>query len=240
MGVYEELLDLVPAKLHREFGEVFYSGRTAFQQPSPIYLLGFNPGGDPARSELSRYTVGADLAEARTPQRHDWSGFEDNWHDFGAGAVRFQRRVLHLIHGCGFGPRQVPASNAIFVRSARIDALDTARKVALLRNCWPVHEAVIRSLGVRVVVCFGHKTGDWIKAQLAANAEPAIEVYKEDNGRRWRSETRVGRDGIEVVTLTHPSRANWENPRSDPTQLVVNALERAAGSRSFPCGHGSP
>jgi hypothetical protein len=46
-GLYDELLNLVPAALHHEFGEVFYSGRTAFEQPSPIYLLGFNPGGDP-------------------------------------------------------------------------------------------------------------------------------------------------------------------------------------------------
>lgn len=37
-GLYDELLNLVPAALHHEFGEVFYSGRTAFEQPSPIYL----------------------------------------------------------------------------------------------------------------------------------------------------------------------------------------------------------
>lgn len=51
-GLYEALQNLVPARLHHEFGEVFYSGRSAFQHPSPIYLLGFNPGGDPANAAL--------------------------------------------------------------------------------------------------------------------------------------------------------------------------------------------
>jgi hypothetical protein len=64
-GLYDELLELVPAALHSEFGEVFYSGRTAFEQPSPIYLLGFNPGGDPSNAALNRYTIGYDLDASR-------------------------------------------------------------------------------------------------------------------------------------------------------------------------------
>ena len=83
--LFDELLDLVPTELHPEPGEVFYSGATAFAQPSLLYLLGFNPGGDPARAELSRYTIAADLAASRAPLRREWSGFEDDWRDFGPG-----------------------------------------------------------------------------------------------------------------------------------------------------------
>ncbi len=225
---FDELLDLVPPELHQEFGEVFYSGASAFEQPSLLYVLGFNPGGDPSKAGLSRYTIGADLWASRAPQRRDWSGFEDDWREFGPGAVAFQRRVRHLLAACGIeGPRKVPASNVLFLRSTRIEALDPKRTQALLRDCWVVHERVISALGVRVVVCLGQATGRWVRARVGASDAVAIDSYTETNRRRWRSTTHHGKNGIQVVTLTHPSVADWTNPRSDPTGLVVRALERA-------------
>ena len=227
-ALFDELLDLVPHDLHREFGEVFYSGASAFEQRAPMYLLGFNPGGDPSKAELNHYTIGYDLGLSRTPQRHDWSGFEDDWCDFGPGAVAFQRRVRHLITACGIdSPRNVPASNLVFVRSARVETLDPQRTKTLLSECWAIHEKVISALGVGVVVCFGQATGQWVRAKLGAN-DPVIDTFTEANERRWRSTTHLGQDGIQVVTLTHPSVADWTNRRTDPSELVVRALERAA------------
>ncbi|MEO6885679.1 MAG: hypothetical protein ABI232_05240, partial [Jatrophihabitantaceae bacterium] len=193
-GLYDELLNLVPSELHHEFGEVFYSGRTTFVQPSPIYLLGFNPGGDPSKPALNRYTIGFDLDASRAPERRDWSGFEDDWREFGPGAVAFQRRVRHLVNVCGYDTsRTVPASNVIFVRSTRVETLDAKHTKTLLHDCWAVHEKVISTLGVRVVACFGQAAGRWVRAQLDALAEPAIENFTEDNGRRWQSATHRGR-----------------------------------------------
>lgn len=226
--LYDELLSLVPGELHQEPGEVFYSGATAFQQPSRLYLMGFNPGGDPANEALTQYTIGADLEASRDPRRGDWSGFDDDWREFGPGAVAFQRRVRHLLTSCGIAdPRRVPASNAVFVRSTRVATLDARRSEALLHLCWPVHERVISALAVPVVVCFGQAAGQWVRAQVGAMNAAAIDTFVEDNQRRWRSTTHRGRDGIQVVTLTHPSVADWTNPRTDPTMLVVEALERA-------------
>lgn len=226
--LYDELLDLVPPSLHQESGEVFYSGASAFEQPSPIYLLGFNPGGDPSKAELSHYTIAADLQASREPRRRDWSGFEDDWREFGPGAVAFQRRVRHLITACGIADlRKVPASNALFVRSTRIETLDPQRTNALLRDCWAVHEKVISALGVRVVVCFGQAAGQWVRSQVDADDKAALDTFTEDNGRRWRSATHQGTNDIQVVTLTHPSVADWTNPRTDPTALAVRALERS-------------
>lgn len=171
--LFGELLDLVPAELHQESGEVFYSGPTSFEQSSALYLLGFNPGGDPSRAELNRYTIAADLAALRAPDRRDWSGFEDDWREFGTGAVAFQKRVRHLIAACGIdSPRKVPASNALFVRSTRIEALDARRMRKLLVDCWLVHEKVISALKVDVVVCFGKATGRWVGRQLGTNDAP--------------------------------------------------------------------
>lgn len=225
--LFDELLSLVPAHLLHEQGEVFYSGVTAFEQLlSPMYLLGFNPGGDPSKVALDHYTIGYDLNLARTAARYDWSGFEDDWRDFGPGAVAFQRRVRHLIAACKIdSPRRVPASNLIFVRSARVESLEADRTKALLRECWAVHAKAISTLDVRVVVCFGQGTGQWVRSRLGA-VDEAIDTFIETNQRRWRSGTHVGRSGIQVVTLTHPSVADWTNPLTDPTGLVVRALDR--------------
>lgn len=230
--LYDDLLELVPTELHAESGEVFYSGRTSFEQAaSPLYVLGFNPGGQPA--VLGDYTIGANV-RASQHVRDDWSAYVDEaWGTFGPGASVFQRRILHMYEQCGLNPRLVPASNVIFVRSARVATLDARRTEALLNSCWTVHQGVIESLSVRVVVCLGQDAGVWVRRQVGADVAPAIETYVEDNRRGWRSTTHVGRDGLQVVTLTHPSVADWTRLETDPTSLVVRALARDAGT--LPC-----
>jgi len=127
-SLLDQLLDLVPAGLLTEPGEVFYSGATSLERPSSMYLLGFNPGGDPSKVELNRYTVAAEpggvpiSAEARlVSSRRRLARFR-------TGAVALQRRVRHLIQACGIeSPRSVTASSAIFVRSSRIETHDARR-----------------------------------------------------------------------------------------------------------------
>lgn len=120
-------------------------------------------------------------------------------------------------------PRQVPASNVVFVRSRNEAALQ-AEKRHLLTVCWPVHAAVIASLGVRTVVCFGGTAGRWTRERMNAN-EP-IDSYCETNLRGWTSQAHRAPDGRVVATLTHPSRADWTNPDADPTPLVARLLAR--------------
>ncbi|MEA1071772.1 hypothetical protein [Sphingomonas sp. LY160] len=65
-----------------------------------------------------------------------------------------------------------------------------------------------------------------------------MDDFKESNNRGWRSQTHGSKDGLQVVTLTHPSRADWTNPASDPTPLVRRAFEREGlvmeGSKMLP------
>jgi len=223
--LYDELLAMVPGELHSESGEVFYSGRTAFEQHSPVYVLGYNPGGNP--DSLGGYTIAADVELASDPARRDWSGYSDeSWGVFGPGAEKFQRRVLYMMRECGLGePRRVPSSNVIFVRSARVATLDADRRDALIRSCWAVHQKVIEALGVRVVVCLGQDAGRWVRDQLGANTE--IDRFAETyENRHWLSATHLSRAGMQVVTLTHPSVADWTVPQADPTRLVTDALSR--------------
>jgi len=132
-----------------------------------------------------------------------------------------QPRVLHLLASLGLDPRAVPASNVVFVRSST-EAMLEAEKADLLRACWPVHRTVIDTLGIQVLMCLGGTAGRWVRKELGAWER--VDGYKETNGRRWSSEAHRAGDGRMVLTLTHPGRANWCNPQSDPTPLVRRAL----------------
>ena len=120
-----------------------------------------------------------------------------------------------------FDPRAVPSSNVIFARSSTEATLQKSKDI-LLQACWPVHRAVIRALGIRVVLCFGGTAGRWARERLGAQQH--VDSFQETNRRGWRSETHATGDGRMVLTLTHPGRADWRNPDADPTCLVRRAL----------------
>lgn len=123
----------------------------------------------------------------------------------------------------GLDLRMVPASNVVFVRTATESAL-AAEKATLLSQCWPVHDAVIRELGVRTVLCLGTTAGRWVREAVGAHA--LINRYKEQNARGWTSEAHVAADGRAVITVTHPGRADWRNPAADSTSMVKAVLAR--------------
>jgi uracil-DNA glycosylase len=134
-----------------------------------------------------------------------------------------QPRVLHLLRQLNLEPGNVPASNVIFVRSAREkDINNQFRQLAEL--CWPFHQTVIETLGVRVVLCFGQKSGDWVCKQLNANikVDQFVEQYEK---RHWTSISYKNSDGVAVVVATHPSIADWTTPSADPSLLVKRMLE---------------
>lgn len=212
-------LNGINADIRARSGSVFYSGRSAFSRPAPLYLLGLNPGGNPVRQAAE--TVEADLDQFRT-QAASWSAYGDeSWEGRPSGTFGMQPRVLHMLAQLNLDPRQVPASNVVFVRSRTERMLD-AEKRKLLSACWPIHAAVISSLCVNTVVCFGATAGRWTREQM--NAHEPIDSFREKNRRGWTSLAHRAPDGRIVATLTHPSRADWTNPLADPTPMVAHML----------------
>lgn len=216
----ENFTALVPSEMHARSGSVFYSGRSAFENRSDLYILGLNPGGDPVRQ--AQETIGASLDAAVRRTRIAWSAYQDeSWAGRPPGTYKMQPRVTHMLRRLGRSPRETPASNVVFVRSGREAALK-AEKASLLRACWPVHRAVIDRLGVRVVLCFGGTAGKWTRELLGAHE--LVDSFQERNDRGWTSQSHRAPDGRMVVTATHPGIADWTNPSTDPTDLVANAL----------------
>ena len=211
----EAALDRIPAALLSRSGSIFYTGRAAFSVPSRLYIVGLNPGGDPVAQASE--TIAAHRLKFREGPAW-WSEYADeSWRGAMPGAWGMQPRVLHMLASLGLDPHAVPASNVVFVRSSTEAALQ-GEKESLLRACWPVHQAVIDALGVQVLLCFGGTAGGWAREEVGASVR--VDGYQETNGRGWSSEAHRAGDGRIVVTLTHPGRANWCNPLSDPTPLV--------------------
>lgn len=221
--MHDSLLDLVPAALHGRSGGVLYSGRAAFEGRRHLYLLGLNPAGDPVAQ--AGQTIGGSIATARARQESRWSAYADeSWRGKPAGTASLQPRVLHLLATIGLEPREVPASNVVFVRTRR-EAHLRQEKDSLLRSCWPVHAAVIGGLGVRVVACMGGTAGAWARDMLGAHA--LVDAWEESNDRRWTSTAHAGPGGVQVLTLAHPSVAAWNSEAANPAPLVAAALARA-------------
>lgn len=166
VALFDELLGIVDGRLHGRSGSVFYSGRTAFAEPAKIYVLGLNPGGNPVNQRDQ--TIARNIEALR--RRDSWSAYADeSWRGKHPGSHGMQPRVLHLLQRLDLRPQRVPASNVVFVRSAR--EADLAReKAQLLPLCWRVHAEVIHRLGIRVVVCFGRTAGAWVRAARCIRA----------------------------------------------------------------------
>ena len=128
-----------------------------------------------------------------------------------------------MLNALGFDPREVPASNVVFVRTSDEAAL-AAEKGNLLRQCCPVHLAVIDDLNVSTVLCLGGTAGRWTRSLLGA--DELVGRFVEYNSRGWASEAHISSTGLCVLSLTHPSRADWRNPAADPTPLVREMLNR--------------
>lgn len=210
-----DLLKLIPAEMLDRSGAVFNTGRVAFSGRKPFYLLGLNPGGDPAThpDETVRSHTQEVLAKTQP-----WAAYrDDSWDGRRPGTAGMQPRVLHLINRLGLAADQVPMSNLIFERTTSQAGLQ-GRLRLLAEACWPVHEQVIQDLKIRAVLCLGSTTGRWVRAKLGATE--LADEWEEQNERGWKATIHVGARRIAVVTLPHPARVDWRNPASDPTPLL--------------------
>jgi len=212
----------MPTAVLNASGAVFYSAPPAFDQPRPIYILGLNPGGSPEVQAVNTVSRNFENWERQTVPYSSY--VDEEWEGTVAGGHGMQPRIRHLADALGIDLRFTPASNVVFVRSATEAKLE-ANKSELLDACWPVHEAVIKSLGCRVIICLGKTAGQWVRERLGANDD--CDKFIETNSRRWTSVAHQSPDGIFVCTLTHPGRVDWKNPNADPAPMVKRVLKLA-------------
>jgi hypothetical protein len=223
----EEFAALVDESVRSRCSKVFYSGRVAFGRPAQLYILGFNPGGDPAIHAEETVSGHTD----RVLQEFDdlWSEYSDaSWLNQPPGTAKLQRRVLHMLERLDLNPRGVPASNLIFVRSSRAGNIKDQMS-DLAQQCWPVHAAVVKALKPIAILCLGTEVGKYVRLRLKARSEP-VDYFVEQNKRGWRSEAHLCENGQAIITVAHPAIADWTSPATDPTSLVRRVIRRTVST----------
>lgn len=180
-----EALNGLPRELRERSGAVFYSGRDAFSEDRPIYILGLNPGGTPREQEAE--TVERDLSTWSEMPGRSSRYLDESWQGKVPGTHGLQPRMRHMFDRLGVDLRQTPASNLVFARSTS-EADLAAEKERLIETCWPVHQAVIDSLDIQTVLCLGGTAGRWVREVIGANKR--VDSFLETNARGWTSEAQ--------------------------------------------------
>jgi hypothetical protein len=220
MPTFESALEAIPSALLDRSGKVFYSGREAFIDPAPIYILGANPGGAPELHADETLRMHTQWVEQEAP--FNWSAYRDeSWKHKAPGRHGMQPRILHTLKRLGLNPGAVPASNLVFVRSSRESTLDGNFRL-LADQCWSFHQHIIQSQRPKAILCLGGTAGDYVLHRLGQHR--LTSTFTEANARRWQSHCYAIHGGPCVIVATHPSIADWTKEATDPTTLIEAAL----------------
>ena len=227
-----EFINLIPASLSRQPGRAFNSGRLAFSEPSPIYVLLLNPAtsGDDPQTTVSHQ---ARAVAKRKPQ--DWCAFlDDQWGNRPPGKHFLQRNLLRLYARLGVSPRNAPSSQLIFLATKTPADLKRRHDFPyLLEDCWHFHAAVIQKLQPRAIVCVGKDAADFVRRKLDANI--LVGERCADVGKRPRtSQSHKNAQGLTVISLPHPAAPGFGPDWTyDEIELVGHALKRPARRSDF-------
>lgn len=215
-----DALNKLPESLKSKSGAAFYTGQSAFEGTKLVYVLGLNPGGNP--SLQIEETISSHINKFIN-SNIDWSEYQDgSWRGKIAGTHGMQPRVLHLFSKLGIDPRKTPSSNIFFVRSPRENNIEKSDMNNWMELCWDVHKVVIDELKIKVIICFGQTAGSFVSNKISANH--IIGLWNENNNRRWKAEAKINQSGIMVISLPHPSIADWTSPNADPSKFVYELI----------------
>jgi hypothetical protein len=210
--IFEALVDLVPQPFWNMSGKVFYTGREGFSNRAEVYVLGYNPGGDPDRQADETLRANVEMLQERDSP---WSAYcDEEWH---GQAEKYRRSAVHVVRALGLDIRATPASNLIFLRSRRAEYLQL-KPTQVIDHCWPFHKAVVKELRPKLILCLGFETGEEVANRLGvsenvARVSPYLRV-----SRHW--------DGPIIAAGHHPSYRPWYKPEYDPSAGLLDLLGR--------------
>ena len=243
----EELLRRLQRNgLAAERGAVFLSGKSSLT-PGELYVMGFNPGGDPKRG-LSIEQQFADFDLFKDFDR--FSSFEDEcWYSSCDGQVRQhfldgerqcsrspcrkgQRRdqlmikevvgLLAPMLGIKADLKSIFATNAIFVTSSTVAALEN--RIELWRKCWPIHQYLLSIVRPKAILCLGYQDG---------YAESAFGLLsRESNAVAVSGASRSGPRNRSYALIRY-FRASLPMEESDPLNCIVIGVPHHARYSTF-------
>lgn len=223
----DDIRSLIRARMSEEFyrksGAVLY-GPAATLARGSCYIMGLNPGGDPADIETpiidavaasdgrSAYTHECWQRHCREPQpcshlRHDGSTEP-------SALVRHQRNVIRLTAALRGTPTSLFSANAIFGRSTALRTLKDQTGYTAQQwwaACWPVHQVFLAVVRPRLIVTLGYGESSSAFGLLRATAGyPPHRRFSDDARAAWCFDATFNvqeSDAIAatVVGVPHPS-----------------------------------
>ncbi|MBX3329937.1 MAG: hypothetical protein KF722_06025 [Nitrospira sp.] len=207
-------------------GSVLYNGWNTLCPSHGLYIMGFNPGGDPDQIEIS-VIKSFELED-------DYCSYEDEcWRKScphgcqkHRGQSVHQRRVKELAQVLGYKIREVFAANAIFVRSKNQNDLDERER--LFDKCWPIHQIFLSIVKPKIILCLGN--GERSSAFAFLKEKLKAKESHVGNVKAFLSEIPLA-DGetirSRIIGVRHPSRP-WFNPVRD-LRLFLEMQDSSAG-----------
>ena len=186
-------------------GKLLYSGIGTLS-PGKLYVLGWNPGGDPIAENQSS----ADHLIALAGRPPDWNEYIDGvWRPGGRicapGDAPMQRRVRHLLTGLGLPVRFVCASNIVFVRSRASADLDDQTDLA--ERCWPIHKAILENVcPVGILSIGGNPVFDFIVNRGRLLSGPESFPSGHGNWDCHAGQVQLGNRTLRIVSVPHLAR----------------------------------
>jgi hypothetical protein len=179
-------------------GKLLYSGLQTIK-PFPLYFLGYSPGGDP-RAENDP------IRDHLLNSPENWNEYIDAvWYRRGIlyppGCATLQRRATWLFGKLGFDPREVPASNLVFVRSKAI-----ASSIVGADRCWPLHSWIIEAVKPRAILVMGSDAFGFIMTKPEIIGP--IDSFASGHGSWTCNRTACRLQGVDfqLISVPHLSR----------------------------------
>lgn len=224
----ENVADIVRSNLSEELqnkpGAVLSTGADTLKK-GRVYIMGFNPGGDPETiaEPIVRLIAPADGTSAYT---HDcWQPKctepQPCSHLDARGAtrpeclVRHQRNMIALTGALGATPATIFSANAVFARSTRVATLFDQTGFNLYdwwNACWPVHQRFLAVVRPQLIVTLGYGENSSAFGLLRGKCSyPKVAPLVNDGRRsgRWFAASIPLLDGTSLETIVagapHPS-----------------------------------
>lgn len=179
-------------------GSLLYSAADTLKEGT-VYLMGFNPGGSngvPLKdsiNELASKTTNSYLDE-------EWS---NGGGSYKAGEAPLQQRVRWVLETLKQNPRDVCASNLIFLQSVSAGQIN----YDLAEICWPVHEAILSIVKPEVILVYGNSSVSpygFLYSRFGGEQEYLSSGHGEWSIKSFRCE--IGGQNVVVAGLPHLSR----------------------------------
>ena len=146
-------------------GTVLYSNYYTLK-PGKLYILGFNPGGEPNSEILRDQTIDKDL---ESPEKWDrnYSEYTQKWGNYEPGKDPLQRSIRFLVEDVFNLPiNEVCASNLIFTRSKNESELGNQKETA--EKHWKIHQKIINEIvKPQIIIAFGLETFYFVLGKLS-------------------------------------------------------------------------